>query len=79
MNEQQGKRKDNELHNSLSDMTISDNKNINNPMIYSGDTKDFSKLLSKNPSPAIKDLLQKNSYGQIWFRKRKYIKAICCK
>ena len=31
-------------------------------MIYSGDTKDLSALLSNNPSPAIKDLLQK----QLW-------------
>ena len=31
-------------------------------MIYSGDTKDLSALLSKNPSPVIKELLQK-SYG----------------
>ena len=28
-------------------------------MIYSGDTKDLSALLSKNPSAAIKDLLHK--------------------
>ena len=35
-------------------------------MIYSGDTKDLSALLSHNPSPAITDLLQKkviNKYG----------------
>ena len=35
-------------------------------MIYSGDTKDISALLSHNPSPAIKDLLQKkvmDKYG----------------
>ena len=35
-------------------------------MIYSGDTKDLSALLSHNPSPAIKDLLQKkvmDKYG----------------
>ena len=31
-------------------------------MIYSGDTKNLSALLSKNPNPAIKQLLQK-SYG----------------
>ena len=47
-------------------MTISEDKNINNPMIssdkvqasYSNDTKDLSALLSKNPNPAIKELLQ---------------------
>ena len=72
MNEQQGKGKDNELHNSLSDMTISsnkvqassDDKKINNSMIYSGDTKDLSALLSKNPNPAINELLQKKK--QLW-------------
>ena len=33
-------------------------------MIYSGDTKDLSALLSKNPNPAIKELLvTKKSYG----------------
>ena len=58
MNEQQGKGKHNELHNSFSDMTISEDKTINNPMIYSGDTKDLSSLLSKNLNPAIKELLQ---------------------
>ena len=41
-------------------------KELNNPIIYSGDTKDLSVLLSHNPSPVIKDLLQK-SYGQKWF------------
>ena len=40
-NEQQGKGQDNELHNCLSDMIISKDKNINNPIIYSGDTKLF--------------------------------------
>ena len=68
MNEQQGKEKEqnNELHNSLSDMTITKNKKINNPMIYSGDTKDLSALLSKNSSPALKELLNKkvmDKYG----------------
>ena len=50
----------------LSDMTLSNNTKINNPMIYSGDTKDLSALLSKNPNPAIKELLQKtvmDKYG----------------
>ena len=35
-------------------------------MIYSGDTKDLSAILSYNPNPAIKDLLQNkvmNKYG----------------
>ena len=39
---------------------------LNNPMIYSGDTKDLFALLSHNPSPAIKDLLHKkvmDKYG----------------
>ena len=39
---------------------------LNNPMIYSGDTKDLSALLSHIHSPAIKDLLQNkvmNKYG----------------
>ena len=69
MNEQQGKGKNNELHNSLPDMTILSDKvqassetKKKNPMIYSGDTKNLSALLSKNPNPAIKQLLQK-SYG----------------
>ena len=31
---------------------------LSNPMSYSGDTKDLFRLLSHNPSPAIKDLLQ---------------------
>ena len=69
MNEQQGKGKDNELHNSFSNMTMSSDKiqsssnntKINNPMIYSGDNKDLSALLSKNPSPALKELLNKQN------------------
>ena len=39
---------------------------LNNQIIYSGDTKDLSALLSHNPSPAIKDSLQKkvmDKYG----------------
>ena len=36
-------------------------------MIYSGDTKDLSALLSHNPSPAIKDLLQKKLWtNMVW-------------
>ena len=75
MNEQQVKGKDNELLNSLSDMIISSDKNqvsledkkINNPIIYSGDTKDLTALLSKNPSPAIKELLQKKLWiNMVW-------------
>ena len=41
-------------------------KELNNPMIYSEDTKDSSALLSHNSNPAIKDLLQKtvmDKYG----------------
>ena len=65
INEQQGKRK--ELHNSFSNMTMSSDKiqassnntKIKNPMIYSGDNKDLSLLLSKNPNPVIKELLNK--------------------
>ena len=70
MNEQQGKGKENELHNSLSDMTISDRSMIddkkNDPMIYSGITKDLSALLSENPNPPIKELMHKkvmDKYG----------------
>ena len=50
----------------ISDRSMIDDKKINNPMIYSGDTKDLSALLSKNPNPAIKELLQKkvmDKYG----------------
>ena len=43
----------------ISDTSMIDDKTINNQMIFSGDTKDLSLLLSKNPNPAIKDLLQK--------------------
>ena len=78
MNEQQGKGKENELHNSLSDMSIFDDKKINNSMIYSKDTKDLSALLSKNSSPAIKELLQKKVMDRSGLEK-KYIRAICCK
>ena len=41
-------------------------KKINNLMIYSGDTKDLSALLSTNPNPALKELLNKkvmDKYG----------------
>ena len=74
IDEQQGKGKSNELHNSLSDLTISsdkilastEDKKINNPMIYSGDTKNLSALLSTNPNPAMKELIHKkvmDKYG----------------
>ena len=36
------------------------NQELNNPMIYSEDTKDLSVLLSHNLSPAFKKLLQKH-------------------
>ena len=36
-------------------------------MIYSGDTKDLSAILSHNPNPAIKDLLQKQYWkNMVW-------------
>ena len=50
MNEQQGKGKNEELYEQQGK-----GKALNNPMIYIGDTKDLSALLSHNPSPAIKD------------------------
>ena len=53
MNEQQGKGKNEELY----EQQVK-GKELNNPMIYSGDTNDLSALLSHNFSPAIKDLLQ---------------------
>ena len=59
-NEQQGKGKNEELSEQVK------GQELNNPMIYSGDTKDLSALSSHNPSPAIKDLLQKkfmDKYG----------------
>ena len=59
--EQQGKRKNDELYEQQAK-----GKKLNNPMIYSGDTTDLFTLLSHNPSPAIKDLLQKeviDKYG----------------
>ena len=60
MNDQQGKGKNEELSEQVK------GQELNNPMIYSGDTKDLFALLSHNPSPAIKDLLQKkvmDKYG----------------
>ena len=40
-------------------------------MIYSGDTKDLSALLSANPNPAIKELLQKKLWiNMVWEQKR---------
>ena len=61
MNEQQGKGNNEELYEQQEK-----GKELNNPMIYSGDTKDLSAFVSHNPSPAIKDLLQQNvmdNYG----------------
>ena len=55
MNEQQGKGKDKELYEQPEK-----DQELNNPMIYSGDTKDLSALLFHNPSPASKDLLKIN-------------------
>ena len=57
-NEQQGKGKNEELYEQQEK-----GKELNNPMIYSGDTKDLSALLFHNPSPSIKDLLHKKHYG----------------
>ena len=50
LNKHQGKRKKEELYELLLKY-----KELNNPMIYSGYTKDLSALLSHNPSPAFKD------------------------
>ena len=64
LNEQQGKGKNEELYEQQEQQ--GKGKELNNPMIYSGDTKDLSALLSQNPSPAINDLLQKkimDKYG----------------
>ena len=52
LNDQQGIGKNEELY-----QQPEKGKELNNPMIYSGDTIDLSALLSHNPSPAIKDLL----------------------
>ena len=60
MNEQQGKGKNEELYEQPEK-----GKELNNPMIYSNDTKELSALLSHNPSPAIKDLLQKMLWTNI--------------
>ena len=54
MNEKQGKGKNEELSEQVK------GQELNNSMIYSGDTKDLSALSFHNRSPAIKDLLQKN-------------------
>ena len=70
LNDQQGKGKNEELYEQLEK-----GKELNNPMIssdkvqasYSGDTKDLFALLSHNPSPAIKDLLQKKLWtNMVW-------------
>ena len=61
LNDQQGKGKNDKLDEQ------GKGKELNNPMIYSGDTKDLSALLSHNPSPAIKDLLQKKLWtNMVW-------------
>ena len=74
LNDQQGKGKNEELYEQLEK-----GKELNNPMIssdkvqasYSGDTKDLFALLSHNPSPAIKDLLQKKLWtNMVWEWKR---------
>ena len=39
----------------------SNNTKINNPMIYSGDPKYLSALLSTNSNPVIKELLNKHN------------------
>ena len=60
MNEQQGKGKNEDVSEQ------GKGQELNNPMIYCGGTKDLSALLYHNPSPAIKDLLQKkvmDKYG----------------
>ena len=49
------------IDRTMSDMTMSNNTKINNPMIYSGDTKDLSLFISKNTNPAIKELLNKQN------------------
>ena len=72
LNEQQGKGKTEELYEQGKIIELND------LMIYNVDTKDLSALLSHNPCSAIKDLLQKTSYGQIWFGiKKRY--RICCR
>ena len=61
LNEQQGKGKNEELSEQ------GKCQELNNPMIYSGDNKDLFALLSHNPSPAIKDLLQKKLWtNMVW-------------
>ena len=63
LNKQQGTGRNKELYEQQGGLLNSPPRvkyqDLNNPMIYSGDTKDLSALLSHNPSPAIKDLLQK--------------------
>ena len=44
---------------------MSDKQQLNNPIIYSGNTKDLFLLLSKNPNPAIKELLNKQNLRDI--------------
>ena len=71
LNEQQGKEKIEaslepqqsiKPYRALSvERNIIEEEKVNNPLIYSGDTKDLSLLLSKNPNPAIKELLQQKA------------------
>ena len=60
LNEQQGKGK---IEGSLEPQSSikSYEEKLNNPIIYSGNTKDFSLLLSQNPNPTIKELFNKQS------------------
>ena len=75
MNEEQRKGNNEELYEHQEQQGKS--KELHNPMIYSGDTKDLSTLLSHTPSLAINDLLQK-SYGQIWYGIEK-VYRVCCR
>ena len=61
--EQQGKGRNEELYEQQEKF-----EELNNPMIYSGDTKDLSALLSHNCSSAIKDLLHKTLWtNMVWY------------
>ena len=61
LRQQQGTKQNKELYDQQGK-----GQELNNLMINSEDTKDLSALLSHNPSPIIKDLLQKkvmDKYG----------------
>ena len=64
MNEQQDEGRNEELYEQQKGLLNSPPsvkcQDLNNLIIYSGDTKGLCALLSHNPSPAITDLLQKN-------------------